>query len=212
MHNALPDDSFVQETRGYFLALWHDLGTPVGLPITTLDKANYEQVANFLRDNFHIPKAWSQDILHVNGVELFGASIGAVAVALHWRRKEVKRFSALCGSLGVSALYSANPLLGVLALSVLAKSFMDARHEGNDYSDVVKGLANGGVGTGLILGTAVVIPGPALIGLLAGMCVGVATSIAVHKALNTEKLSQIREFVVSSVKSCLPVYPMADVG
>ena len=121
VHGALPDDSILQETVGYFTALWRDLSTHVGLPLVTWDKTTYDQVANLLRDTFHIPKPWFRDMLHVNAVELFGTSIGAIAVALHWKRRDVRRFSKLCGSLGLATLFSANPALGVLTLVGLAK-------------------------------------------------------------------------------------------
>lgn len=197
IHNARSDDSLFQEAMGYFSGLWNDLWTPVGLPIKTLSKDQYGQFAGFLNDKFSIPRSWSQDILHINGVELFGASVGAIAVALHWKRKDVKRFSTLCGSLGVSALVSANPMLGVLATAGLAKSFADARNHGGDYAQFVNGLAKGGIGTGVLLGTAGVVGGPAFVGLLAGFCMG----IAAHKVLNTVEPSQIAEFLVSSAKS-----------
>lgn len=196
-HKVLPDDSVLQETLGYFSALWHDLGTHVGLPVVTWDKTNYDQAANFLNGTFHIPKPWFQDMLHFNEVELFGASIGIVAIALHWKRKDVRQFSAICGRLGISALWSANPALGVLAVAGLAKSFMDARHGEGNYADCVAGLTRGGVGTGLFLGTSAVIGGPAWVGLLAGLCVG----ITAHQAFNKVQLSQVTEFVVSFIAS-----------
>lgn len=204
-HNALPDDSFVQETAGYFSTLWHDLGTHVGIPVATLNKANYNQWADFLKETFHIPKPWLQDLLHVNGVEFFGASLGFVAVAFQWKRKDVKQFSALCGHLGVSAVISANPALGVLALACLAKSFMDAKHQGTDYKHFVNGLAKGGVGSGLILGTSAVVGGPALVGLIAGMCVGVAA----YKTLDTVEVSEISKFLVAFVKEHVPARSVA---
>lgn len=200
-HEALPDDSVLQETMGYFSALWRDLGTHVGLPVVTWDKTNYDQAANFLTETIHIPKSWLQDMLHFNGVELFGASIGIVAIALYWKRKDKRQFSAICGSLGISALCSANPALGVLAVAGLAKSFMDARHGEGNYADCVAGLTRGGVGTGLFLGTSAVIGGPAWVGLLAGLCVG----ITARQAFNKVPLSQVSEFIASFIASSIAV-------
>ncbi|MDP6101578.1 MAG: hypothetical protein QGH66_09220, partial [Dehalococcoidia bacterium] len=194
---ALPDDSALQETLGYFSGLWHDLGTHVGLPVVTWDKTNYDQTANFLSETLSIPKPWFQDMLHYNGVEVFGAWIGIVAMALNWKRKDVREFSARCGRYGILALASANPALGVLAVASLAKSFMDAKDGEGSYAECVAGLTEGGVGPGLFIGASWVVGGPAWVGLLAGLCVG----ITAHQAFRKVPLSQVSEFIVSYIAS-----------
>jgi hypothetical protein len=207
-HTALPDDSLFEETAGYLAALWHDLGTHVGLPLVTLDEATYDQTADFLTGAFHIPRPWFQDVLHVNGVELIATSIGAIAMAFQWKRRDLKRFSSLCGSFGISGVISANPALGLLAIAGITKSFVDARQQGGDYAEVVNGLTKGGVGTGLFLGTASIISGPAWVGILAGMCAG----IAVHRTLDKVEPTQVSDFIISSVNRNVSILTLKNVG
>lgn len=195
VHGASSDDTPLQEILGYASGLGKDLSTHVGLPLFGMSKPTYEQVAGVLSETFHIPRSWFQDLLHVNGVELIGASIGTVAVAFNWNKKDVEEFSRLAGSLGLSSVASANPALALVALVTVAKSFNDARHKG-DYSEFVDGLAKGGVGTGVFIATATFVPGAVLVGLLAGVCAGVAA----NKAMNNVSVSQISRYVESSLR------------
>lgn len=193
--DALPDDHFLQEIVGYATALGKDLSSSVGIPLFDWSKSSYEQVADTLNSTLHIPSSWFSDLLHVNANELIGTSIGTIAVALNWNKKQVKEFSRLAGSLGISSIANANPALAVVALATLAKSFVDAKQKGN-YSEFLDGLAKGGVGTGAFLATASAIGGPVWVGLLAGTCVGVV----VHKTMSTVQISQIIIFIEDSMR------------
>jgi hypothetical protein len=118
---------------------------------------------------------------------------------MHWNKKEVKEFSRLTSSLGISSIASANPALAVITLVSLAKAFADARQKG-DYSQFVDGLAKGGVGTGMFLITPSLVGGPVWVGLLTAMCVG----LAVQKVSDRVEISQVSDFLVSSIKANLP--------
>ena len=192
---ASPDDTFLQEAVGYTTALTKDITTHVGIPLFTWSKSSYDQVANSLSTTFGIPKAWCSDLLHVDGVEIFGASIGTIAVALNWNNKQYKEFANLAGSLGISAIVSANPALGVVTFVALSKSYIDAG-EKVDYMEIVNGLSKGGVGTGVFLAASSVIGGPVWVGILAGMCVGVV----VNKTMDTVDISQITDFLNTSLR------------
>jgi hypothetical protein len=100
--------------------------------------------------------------------------------------------------LGISSIASANPALAVVGLVTLAKAFVDARQEG-DYRKVVVGFSKRGVGTGAILATAVAIPGPGWVGIVAGMCVG----SVVRKTMNTVEVSQIASFMETSLRKAV---------
>ena len=194
VRGASPDDTLLQEVTGYATALVKDLSSSIGLPLFGLSKSSYDQVAGFLNSTFNIPRSWFADLLHVNATELVGASIGAIAVALNWNKKQVREFSSLAGSLGISSIASANPALAVLGLAVLAKSFADARQK-KDYAEFVNGLATGGAGTGAFLAAASAVGGPVWVGLLAGTCAGVV----VHKAMDTVDIYQINAFIEESL-------------
>jgi len=156
-------------------------------------------VAGAFNETFYIPRAWFSDLLHVNATELIGFSIGTIAVALNWNKQQVKEFSSLAGSLGISSIASANPALAVVALTTLAKSFADAKQKG-DYSEFINGLVKGGVGTGAFLATASAVGGPVWVGLLAGTCVGAV----VHKSMDTVQISEIKTFIETSIKRVMP--------
>jgi len=197
--DAKPDDTLLQEMIGYATALGKDLSSSVGVPLFDLSKSSYDQAANALNQTFHVPISWFSDILHVNATELIGTSIGTIAVALHWNKKQVEEFSSLTGSLGISAIAAANPTLAVITLATLAKSYVDARQEAT-FGMFVKGLAQGGVGTGAFLATASAIGGPVWIGLIAGTCM----AAVVHKSMDAIQISEIREFVETSMKRVSP--------
>lgn len=198
VREASPDDTFLQEVVGYATALGKDLSSSVGVPLFDWSKSSYDQVVGALSTTFDIPKPWFADLLHVNATELVGTTIGAIAVALNWNKKQVREFSSLAGSLGISSIASANPALAVVALAALAKSLVDAKQKGN-YSEFVDGLAKGGVGTGAFLVTASAIGGSVWIGILAGMCVGAV----VHKTMDAVEVSQIATFVEMSLRKAI---------
>ncbi len=198
VREASPDDTFLQEAVGYTTALSKDLTTHVGIPLFTWSESSYNQVADALSTTFGISNSWFSDLLHVNATELIGTSIGIIAIALNWNNKQVKEFSSLAGSLGISSIASANPALAVVALVALSKSFVDAGQKG-DYMEIVNGLTKGGVGTGVFLATSSVIGGPVWVGILTGMCVGVV----VHKAMDTVDVFQITTFVDTSLRNVI---------
>ncbi len=198
VHGITDKDGPVEEIIGYFNTLWKDLATPVGIPLSTWSKESYHEVAGYLKETFDIPKDWFSDLLHVNEVELIGTTIGTIAVALNWNKKQVEQFAGIAGSLGIASMASANPALAVVGLVTLAKAFVDARQEGG-YRKVVVGFSKRGVGTGAILATAVAIPGPGWVGIVAGMCVG----SVVRKTMNTVEVSQIASFMETSLRKAV---------
>jgi hypothetical protein len=199
VREASPDDTFLQEIIGYATALGKDLSSSVGIPLFDWSKSSYDHVASALSTTFDIPKSWFADLIHVNATELVGTTIGTIAIALNWNKKQVKEFGGLAGSLGIVSIASANPALVVVALAALAKSFTDARQKG-DYAEFVTGLAKGGVGTGAFLATASAVGGPVWVGILAGMCVGAV----VHKNMGAVEVSQIATFMETSLRNAIP--------
>ena len=196
-HHASPDDSVVQETIGTLSALLKDVVTPRGLPLRTWDKDTFDTVATTLQDSLHIPKSWFYEINTVNATELISSCIVIVGLVYHWKRGDTKAFSELVGSSGLSAVVHANPVLAVLLIPALAKSFMDARRTGQ-YGEFVEGLAKGGVGTGMLLATSAIVPGPHVVGIVAGVC----TTILVRKGMENVPWplvrSQVRDYMADS--------------
>jgi hypothetical protein len=194
VQNALPNDSFLQEVLGYTTALGKDLSSTMGIPLANMTPENYDKIADSLQSSLHIPRDWIADAMHLNANELVGGSIGAIAVALNWNKAEVKQFSQMAGSLGISTIASANPALAAVSLTVLAKGFMEAKETG-DYTEFTNGLIKGGVGTGVFIGTAAVVGGPAWIGVLSAF----ALSGAVNVAMDKYSSSDIGEYLDDSM-------------
>ena len=191
-HNASPDDSIIQEAVGTVSAIFHDFVTVRGIPFFTWDKDTFDSVAGMLESNFHIPKSWFNELNAITATELLTTSIGALALILNWNNEDREAFAKTIASTAIVSVLSANPILFVVTLAALAKSFTDARREGN-YTEFVEGLAKGGVVTGAVIGTASVVGGPVYVGLLAGICTGVVA----NKVMNKVDGAAIRDFVAN---------------
>ena len=198
VREASPDDNVLQEVMGFLSAYGKDLSSHVGMPLFGWSPDAYQTVANVLSDTFNIPKPWLQDLLHVNAVEVLGTSIAIIALALSWNKGTTEEFSRLVGSLGISSIVSANPFLGIVALSTTAKAFRHSRDK-SDYKEVVDGLAKGGFGTGMILATSALVTGPVWVGILTGLCVGAV----VNRATSKMNVSDVSDFVKRTVQANL---------
>ncbi|MEI6987064.1 MAG: hypothetical protein WCK65_13145, partial [Rhodospirillaceae bacterium] len=175
----VPEAEFGEKVHGYFLALMKDFVTPMGLPLVTIPKESFDAILAALTTHLGISHAWLVDAATLTATELVGAVAGVVSVALNWTKDDVKQFSALAGSLGLSSLASANPLLAIVALVSLAQAYQKAAHSGG-YGELAKGIAKGGFGTGVSMAAAAIIPG-AWVGLMVGICAGVLAHKAFEK-------------------------------
>ena len=157
-----------------------------------------------LESNFHIPKSWFYDLNTINATELLTASIGAFALILNWNNEDREAFAKTIGSTAIVSVIGANPILMVVTLAALAKSFTDARRAGN-YTEFVEGLAKGGLVTGAVIATASVVGGPVYVGLLAGICAGVVA----NKVMDNVDGAAIRDFIVDNLNSAMEMAPGA---
>ena len=191
VRDASPDDSIIEEAMGLLQGLLRDGTTAKGLPLANWDKATYDQVAETLKSNFRIPKDWFYDLNSYDAAELLGAVIGVIALALSWNRADTETFAKLVGSMGVSAVRGANPLLLIVTVVALAKAFHKA-HQTGEYAEFVDGQIKGSIGAGATL-VAVsqvgVLGGPAGVALLVGLSVGVLANMAT-KNVSVVQLAQ----------------------
>ena len=193
VRGASPDDSLLEEARGYLQGLLRDGTTKEGLPFANWDKDTYDSVASSLKDNFNIPKDWFSDLISYDAGELLGGAIGVVALALNWNSADTEQFSRFVGSMGLSAVISANPLLMVVTVVSLAKAFHKA-HQTGDYAELVDGQFRGAMGTGATLAAISLIgaaSGPVGTPLLAGLVAGVL----VNKATKHVSVTHIGQFL-----------------
>ncbi len=85
---TLPNDTNVEELKNYFLSLLKDMQTPMGIPLHNIDnKASYDAITSYLSKNFAIKKSWLLDFQSVNLSEIFGATLGVVALFFGWKKK-----------------------------------------------------------------------------------------------------------------------------
>lgn len=170
--DALPSDSTPEEISGYFSSLWKDMATPQGVPIVSISRENYDAMADALKETLGVPKSWVSDALTVNGAELFASSFGVIALALNWNKKDREKFGEIAATIGLAAAFSANPIMGLVSLVSVARAFQEGRSK-QAYTEVLNGLAKGGIGTGLFIGITSVVSGPTWVGLLIGLCLAI---------------------------------------
>lgn len=192
--NASPDDSISEEAAGLLQALARDATTPRGLPLVTWDQETFNGLADNL-GRVGIPRAWLRDMVSYDAVELIGASLGVLAVALNWNNEDVEQFSQIVGSMGLAAVAGANPLLLIVTVVALGRAFHTARKTG-DYKEFTDGLARGGICTGAVLLVTGMMGGPAVVVLLTGICVG----IVAQQTLQNVSFVEIWQWIIVQMK------------
>lgn len=194
VRNASPDDTIIEEAMGFLDAMFKDLVTPKGLPIANWDKETYDLVSEFLQSKYGISKDWFYDLNSYDAPELLAGVIGLAAVILSWEEEDVEKFAKLVGGMGVSAAFSANPLLLTVTVVSLARAFQKAEHS-DEYVKAADGLLKGGVGAGSALAAAsqvAVFGGPVGLALLAGLSAGLLANLAAKNI----SIAQFKKFVV----------------
>jgi hypothetical protein len=179
VRDAAPEDSFAQEVSGYLSAIWKDVITPMGLPVATVDRAWFESSAAALAD-FGITKKYLADALSYTGSEVAGAALGVVALLLNWNKAETEKATALAGSLGLSTLMSANPVLGLVALACFARAVQTARGAGSKTA-LALGAIKGGAGSAALVAASAIVGGPVWVGILAGIVASIFVQHAISK-------------------------------
>ena len=122
----------------------------------------------FLNETLGISRTWVKDMVTFTATEFIGAVLGALALVLSWNKADVRRFSEIVGSLGLTALVGANPLLVLVTIVGLAKCFHEARH-GAGFKRIASGGGRGMVGTTALLGASRLMPAPAWVTLMLGV-------------------------------------------
>ena len=169
VRSAFPDDSAAEEFTAYVRSMASDMASVIGLPVSTMTRDGYEAIRDAFA-GFGVPEAWLIDALHFNAVEAIAASIPALAGLLNWNKAETEQFSRLVGSSGVAAAAAGNPLMALVFVVMLARSFTKARRTGS-YTSWAKALANGGVMSALVLICSSIVAGPVWVGLVVGILV-----------------------------------------
>lgn len=191
---ASADDSIIEEARGAILGLLRDGTTPKGIPLATWDKETYERVAEFLNENFRIPKEWFYDLNSIDASELLGTTIGSIGLVFNWNRAETETFGKMVGSMGLAGAYSANPILLIVAVVALARAFHKA-HRSGEYRELADGTLMGGFRAGATIAVVGTVGGPIVLSLL----VGIVTGVVINKLTGKVSIVQISEYAVKQM-------------
>lgn len=203
--NANPDDTFSQTVGHYFVALWKDVVTPNGLPFVTFNHDSFQETSGTLHDVLGISTGWLKDWVSYTATEVIGASVGVMAVLLNWKAEDVRRFSNLVGSYGLSAAFGHNPILLLLAVVCLGRAFHEARMK-QQYGFLAKDALKGGFGTGVFLAVTSTCAPHIFVGLMFGVCAGVMAHKGFDRgsaALSRVNWSEIASFIYRFLKANL---------
>ena len=130
IRDASEDDTFKEEVLGYFTAMWKDVTTTKGLPFVTLDKANYDEYINWFSDKLpFIEKGYYYDLMSFDVFEVFSSSLGAVSFLFVLNNKDQIKLAEMLGSIGITSIISANPIMGVLVIMVAGYAYFIKKHE-----------------------------------------------------------------------------------
>jgi len=166
--NALADDSFWSELRGWTGAYASDLSSVVGMPITTLSADSLSWLEDAV-GALGFSQADLVDALSFNAVELAATTIPALAALLNWSEPDKEAFARFVGSSGLAAVASANPLLFLVSLVCAARAFHHQRKKPDGLRQWAAGVASGGALSGVVLATSAVVAGPVWVGMVAGI-------------------------------------------
>ena len=154
--DASDNDSFTQEVIGYASALWKDATTTMGLPFTTVDKSAYNEWAEAMSAAIPgVNKSWLYDLVSFDAFEVFGAGLGAVGLLFALSKDDQEKLSEILGAMGISAIISANPLMGLAAIATTGYAYWKKKRSGEELrleaGAAAKGAAVAGVSAGLFM-------------------------------------------------------------
>ena len=189
---ALPDDSNYEELKNYILSLTKDLQTPMGIPLINIDnKESFEKFAAHMGEKFAVKKSWLLDIQSVNLSEIFGATLGVVALMFGWKEHEKEEFANLASSLILAGAVGANPILLIVSIVSWAKSYTKNKKKKAFKEGTIKGL----LGMGSFIMTASLFASPLL-----GIIIGLVVLIVVKRQLKKIEVSYIYDWFKNQIK------------
>ena len=158
----------------------------MGIPLHNIDnKEGYDKFATYMSNKFAIKSSWLLDIQSVNLSEIFGATIGVVALFFGWKKHEKEEFADLAASLILAGAVSANPFLLVVSLVSWAKSYTKNKNQKKFKKGTIKGI----LGMGSFIMTASLFSSPIL-----GIIIGLIVLIVVKKSLKKIEISEIYDW------------------
>ena len=150
--SAKAEDSLGQEALGILNSYWKDLVTPMGMPIVTLDRENFESAAK-VASHLGIEKEWLIDLVSFTATETVGTFAAVIGASMNWGTAETDEFAKLAAGLTTSAALAANPLAMTVALLLVARSVHRGKKESR-VKGVLKSFGWGAAKSGAFIGAA----------------------------------------------------------
>lgn len=175
------------------VALARDGTTSKGLALFNWDDESIDKVSNYLNSEIGIPVNWLPDLKVIDVAEFLSSTIAVVVLTFRWNEADAKEFASLGAGLATTGIVSANPIVLVLAVVILARAFHLSR-QSSEYGSVVDGMAQGTFESGAtIAAVALVGAGAAVPGL--GLLVSVITGVLAAQVSSRVSIVEISDFV-----------------
>ena len=145
---ASPDDSLSQEVIGYVSAIWKDVTTAKGLPFTNVDKSSFDGWVDKLSSIPGLNREYLYDLLSFDVFEVLSTGLGAVGILLCLNKDDQRKLSEILGAMGITAIISANPLMGLMVIAVTGYSYFKKKQK-LEGKALAKGAAVAGISAGL---------------------------------------------------------------
>jgi hypothetical protein len=181
--DAYPDDRLSQEILGTANHLYKDLFSKMGLPLSSMPPEQYREFSKWVSDVSGVSKRWIADMMQVNGVELFAATISATAVLFGLKHLDAMQLIEMGASLGIGGIVAGNPLsliCGTLSL-VLAWRI---KKSGQNWSEAILVFGRGLAATGAAMAVGSMLLGFASAGIIQAV---IATAIIAMTGLTVRR-------------------------
>ena len=123
-------------------------------------------------------------------MEVFSSTLGVVALFFGWKKKDKQEFAELCASLGLAGAVGANPILLIISIVSLAKSYTQNKNKNKFKTGTLKGF----VGMGSFIMTASLFSSP-----LIGIIVGLAVAVSVKKSLKKMDYQEVYDWFKENI-------------
>jgi len=138
--NASDTDTFSQEVIGYVSGMWKDATTKMGMPFTTFDKNQYDQVVDSINASTGIDKKWLFDLSNYDVFEIFSSALGVVAALFFLKKDDINKVSEILGSMGILAILSANVFMGIAVIVQTVYAYTVKKKQ-LDKKEALKGVS-----------------------------------------------------------------------
>ncbi len=100
-----------------------------------------------------------------NAKDIFGATLGSLALLYQWKTNDTKQFADTVSSLGLTAVFSANPILTMISMIGFARAYQLDRKNKGLWSRTNEGVLT----TGGYMALTAILPGPMAIRIGLGL-------------------------------------------